>query len=417
MRLKGGADYPAAFANSSMGAKEFVVLMAALMATNALSIDIMLPVLPEIADALHISAENDRQWVITAYLLGFGGAQLFYGPLADRFGRKPVVIVALIIYVLCSVLAAFASSLHEMMFARFLQGVGAAGTRVLTITIVRDCYSGRKMARVMSLVFIVFLSAPVLAPSLGQAIAAFAPWPSIFGLLAVFGVVTALWVGRRMPETLHPEDRQALSFAGIHHGVRLVVSSRQALGYMFASLAMLSALFSFVTSAQQVFTVALHAQDLFVIIFAIAAGSMAVASLLNSRIVERLGMRRVSQTALLGFIGFAVIHGVVAVSGHDGVWTFAALQSGMMFCFGLVGANFNSLAMEPLGDAAGTGSSILGFVTTTGGALIGFAVGQQFDGTAIPLTLGFIASGVAALLIVLVTEMGRLFRAVDTGEA
>jgi DHA1 family bicyclomycin/chloramphenicol resistance-like MFS transporter len=388
---------------------EFVALMAALMAVNALSIDAMLPVLPQIGRTLGLATENEQQWVITAYLLGFGGAQLAYGPLADHFGRKPVLLAGLVVYAAFSVLAAFATSLGMMILTRALAGVGAAATRVLAITIIRDFYSGRTMARVMSLAFIVFLAAPIVAPSLGQAIAFVAPWQWIFAALAVFGIGSALWVWSRLPESLHPEDRRAITPDGVLEGFRLVLSSRIAIGYTLALTVMLGSLFGFINSVQQVFADAFEAPRLMPAIFALVAGWMAVASFLNSRIVERIGTRRVSHTALLGFIAIAAVHGVVALAGYEGVWTFAALQSAMMFCFGLVGANFNSIAMEPLGRLAGTASSVIGFVTTVGGALIGFYVGQHFDGTLIPLTAGFVACGLGGLAIVAVTERGRLF--------
>lgn len=397
-----------------MSFRQFVALMAALMAVNALSIDAMLPVLPQIGAGLGITSENERQWVVTAYLLGFGGAQLFYGPLADRFGRKPILLIGLGLYAVFTVVAAFSPSLDVMIIARALEGTGAAATRVLAITIIRDCYSGRRMARVMSLTFIVFLAAPVIAPSIGQAIALAAPWYWIFGALAVFGVVTAVWVTLRLPESLHPSDRRPVSLTSVGQALRLVFTSRFAVGYMLASTAMLGALFGFINSAQQIFAEALDAPQLFTTIFALAASCMALASFLNARIVEKIGMRRVSHAALLGFIACACGHGLMAVTGHETVWTFAALQAGLMFFFGLVGANFNSMAMEPLGTIAGTGSSVLGFFTTVGGALIGFYIGQQFDGTTIPLALGFTGCGLVALLVVLVTEKGRLFRPIHS---
>jgi DHA1 family bicyclomycin/chloramphenicol resistance-like MFS transporter len=393
-----------------IGFREFVALMAALMATNALSIDAMLPVLGEIGRALHLGSENDRQWVVTAYLLGFGGAQLIYGPLADRFGRKSVLLVGLVIYVVFSAASAFASNLWVMILVRFLQGCGAAGTRVLSITIIRDCYSGRYMARVMSLTFIVFLAAPILAPSIGQAIALVAPWQWIFIALALFGVVVSVWTAMRLKETLHPDDQIPISPQGIGSALETVITNRIALGYTLAMALMLGALFSFINSAQQVFAEALRAPDLFAITFALAAGGMAVASFVNSRIVEKIGTRRVSHFALLGFIAIAAIHGVVAWYGHENVWTFAALQAALMFCFGLIGPNFNAMAMEPLGHIAGTGSAVVGFTTTVGGAIIGFLVGQQFDGTLVPLTAGFLGCGLAALVLVYVTEQGHMFK-------
>lgn len=395
---------------TAMGFKEFVALMAALMAVNALSIDAMLPVLPQMGASLGIISENNQQWIVTSYLLGFGGAQLFYGPLADHFGRKPVLLTGLAIYVVFTVVAVFSVSLEGMIAARALEGAGAAATRVLAVTIIRDRYSGRVMARVMSLTFIVFLAAPVIAPSVGQAIVLIAPWQWIFGALAVFGTAVAAWAWLRLPESLHPEDRRAISPAGIAQAFRMVLSSRIAMGYMLGLTAMLGALFGFINSVQQVFADALAAPGLLTSVFALAAGCMALASYLNARIVERVGTRRVSHVALIGFIAIAGAHGLMALAGHETVWIFAVFQSAMMFCFGLVGANFNSIAMEPVGSIAGTASSVFGFVTTVGGALIGFYIGQQFSGTVIPLTLGFVCCGLAALCIVAITERGRLFR-------
>ena len=398
-----------------MGFKEFVALMAALMAVNALSIDMMLPVLPQIGDSLGIATPNEQQWVITAYLLGFGGAQLFYGPLADHFGRKPVLLSGLAIYAFFTIISAFAATLDVMIAARALQGMGAAATRVLAITIIRDLYSGRTMARVMSLTFIVFLAAPIVAPALGEAIALVAPWQWIFAALAIFGAVAAAWSWKRLPESIHPEDRRPMSPEGIRGAFRLVLSSRTAVGYMLALTAMIGALFGFINSVQQVFAVALDAPRLLTSVFALTAGWMGVASFVNSRIVERVGTRRVSHLALVGFIVIAVVHVVVVAAGHASVWAFAVLQSAVMFCFGMIGANFNSIAMEPLGRIAGTASSVLGFVTTVGGALVGFYIGQHFNGTLLPLTVGFAACGAAALTIVAIAERGQLFHPSGVG--
>ncbi|MBO1075896.1 multidrug effflux MFS transporter (plasmid) [Roseomonas marmotae] len=393
-----------------MGFKQFVAIIAAMMMTNALAIDSMLPALPEIGHALGVTSDNQRQWIITAYLLGFGAPQIIYGPLADRFGRKPVLLTGFVIYTLASILAMFSGSFATMLLARVLQGTGAAATRVLAVSIVRDCYSGRKMAQVMSLAFIVFLAVPVVAPSLGQLIVLVAPWPFIFLALAVFGGAVGIWITLRLPETLHPEDRMPIAAGRIMAAFRLALTNRQAVGYMLAMALMLGGLFGFINSAQQVFADTFRAPELFTTIFAAVAMAMAIASLLNARLVGRFGTRRISHTMLLGYIGFAVVHAAVALSGHESLLTFSLLQAGMMFCFGLTGPNFGSMAMEPLGHIAGTASSVQGFVTTVVGALIGFFVGQQFDGTTAPLMLGFAGCGIMALVLVLFAERGQLFR-------
>ncbi|HWT50996.1 MAG TPA: multidrug effflux MFS transporter [Caulobacter sp.] len=393
-----------------MGFGQFVALIAAMMATNALAIDSMLPALPHIGEALGVHDPNARQWVITSYLLGFGVAQLVYGSLADRYGRKPVLMAGLTLYTVFAALCAFSTSFETLLLARFLTGLGAASTRVLTISIVRDCYAGRQMARVMSLAFIVFLATPVIAPSLGQAIMLFASWRWIFGVLSIFGLAVMAWAAIKLPETQHVEDRIPISVKGVTSAFRIALTDRVAMGYTIASTLVVAGLFGFLNSAQQVFSQVLGAGDIFPLIFAGIAGSMAISSLLNSRIVEKLGMRKVSHWALIGFIAVAAAHAVVAVTGHETLVTFALMQAAMMFCFGLVMSNFGAIAMEPLGHVAGAAASIQGFITTVGGALAGFLIGQLFDGTTVPLTLGFTAFGVAGLITVLATEKGKLFR-------
>lgn len=402
------ADKPAL---KGPGFPEFVALIAMMMALNALAIDSMLPALPAIGEALGVVSENSRQWVITAYLLGFGVTQIIYGPLADRYGRKPVLMVGLGLYVVFSVLAAFSPSFELLIAARVGTGIGAAALRVLAVSIVRDRYAGRTMARVMSLSFLVFLGVPILAPALGQLILSVAPWPWVFGVLAVGGTAFATWAALRLPETLHPEDRMPIQVDRIVAAFRQALTNRQAIGYTLAMTAISGALFGFINSSQQIFFDVFHAPQLFTVVFGAVAGGIAVASLLNARLVERLGSRLISHTALLGFIAMSAIHAAVAISGHETIWTFAVLQALTMFCFGFIAGNFGAMAMEPMGHIAGTASSAQGFISTTFGASLGFLIGQQFNGSTAPLTVGFVGLGLTALVFVLVAERGRLFRA------
>ncbi|HEY0599985.1 multidrug effflux MFS transporter [Brevundimonas sp.] len=392
------------------GFPEFVALIAMMMALNALAIDAMLPALPAIGEALGVVADNSRQWVITAYLLGFGAAQIVYGPLADRYGRKPVLMAGLSLYVLFSALAAFAPSFELLIAARVGTGLGAAALRVLAVSIVRDRYSGRTMARVMSLSFLVFLGIPILAPTLGQLVLSVAPWPWIFGVLALAGGAFMLWAAIRLPETLHPEDRMPIRVGRIAAAFRQAVTNRQSIGYTLAMTAITGALFGFINSSQQIFFDVFEAPGLFTTVFALVAGGIAVASLLNARLVERLGSRLISHSALLGFTAMAAIHAAVTLAGLETIWTFAVLQGLTMFCFGLIAGNFGAMAMEPMGHIAGTASSAQGFISTTVGSLLGFLIGQQFNGSVAPMALGMTAMGLTALVFVLVAERGRLFR-------
>lgn len=396
------------------GFPEFVALIAMMMALNALAIDMMLPALPAIGEALSVASENSRQWVITAYLLGFGVAQLIYGPLADRYGRKPVLMVGLGLYVLFSVAAAFTTTFEALILARLGTGLGAAALRVLAVSIVRDRYSGRTMARVMSLSFLVFLGVPILAPTLGQLVLFVAPWRWIFGVLALAGSGFMVWALIRLPETLAPENRLPIRLGRIAEAFRAVLSDRLSVGYTLAMTAITGALFAFINSSQQIFFDVFQQPGLFTTVFGLMAAGIAVASLTNARLVERLGSRRLSHLALIGFITSAAVHAGLALSGNESLISFAVLQGLTMFCFGFIAGNFGALAMNNMGRIAGTASSVQGFVSTTFGSLTGFLIGQSFDGTAAPMTIGITTCGILALVAVMVAERGKLFSTIET---
>ena len=382
-----------------------------MMALNALAIDSMLPALPAIGADLGVANENSRQLVVTAYLLGFGAAQLIYCPVADRFGRKSVLLFGVGVYVMFSLLATLAPTFETLILARIGQGLGSACTRVLAVSIVRDRYEGRTMARVMSFSFLVFLGVPILAPSLGQLIMLVGPWRWIFAGLGLIGVALIVWASLRLPETLKPEDRLPIQVKRLTSAYKTALTDRTAMGYTLAMTAITGALFCFINSSQQIFADVFDAEAVFPAVFALIAGGIAVASLVNARLVVRLGSRKISHTALIGFTTVSAVHAAVALSGHETLITFAVLQTLTMFCFGLIAGNFGAMAMETMGHIAGTAASIQGFISTVFGSLLGFAVGQQFNGTTVPMSLGFTVFGLTALALVLFAERGRLFRA------
>ncbi|MEO1167092.1 MAG: multidrug effflux MFS transporter [Pseudomonadota bacterium] len=400
---------PAELARKAPGFREFVAMVATLMAMTALAIDAMLPALPAIGEALNVVEDNDRQLVIGALLLGFGLAQIVHGPLSDRFGRRPLLVGGLGLYALSSVVAAFAQSFELLLAARFAQGIAVAATRVLAISIVRDLYVGRKMAQVMSFAMMVFMAVPVLAPLFGEIILSVASWRWIFWMFAGIGIGVGLWIGWRLPETLQPEDRLPLTPRRVARGWKHTLTDRKSLGYMLASALLSGALFGFINSIQQVMYDTFDRPDMLVPAFALIAGAMSAASLLNSRIVLRLGTRLVSHSALLVFIGLAVASTVIAWSDSKSLWLFLILLSANMGAFGLCGANFSAMAMEEMGAIAGTASSVQGAVGVLFGAIIGGAIGQMYDGTTLPLSLGFLLCSLVALGCVFVTERGRLF--------
>jgi MFS transporter, DHA1 family, multidrug resistance protein len=379
--------------------REFVAMMAALMAANALAIDAMLPALPAIGEALGVLDDNRRQLVISAYLIGFGLAQLVYGPISDRLGRKTILVVSLGLYGLFALASGLATSFEALLAARAAQGAAAAGTRTLVVSIVRDRFSGSAMARVMSLVFIVFMIVPVLAPAFGQAVLAVAEWRAIFIGLGLYGLAVLAWAMLRLPETHPPERRRALAPRLIAEAALATLATRVSIGNTLALTLVMGGLFGFINSIQQIVFDTFGRGDLIALVFAAIAGPLALSSWANSRIVERLGARRIAIGAMAAFLFFSALHLAVAAGWGEGLLLFILLQALTMASFGLISANLGALAMEPLGHIAGTAASIQGVITTIGGALIGLAIGQAFDGTTLPFLAGLTACAALGLLI------------------
>ncbi len=387
---------------------EFVALMALMMALTALSIDIMLPALPEIGGALQFTEKNDQQLIITFYLFGFAAGQPFFGPLSDRFGRKPPLYAGLVIFAVASVMAAFAVNAETMFTARALQGFGAAAPRIIAIAIVRDRFAGRSMARVMSFVMMIFIIVPIIAPLIGQGVMQFAPWRWIFLALLLASIATLLWAWRRLPETHDEDKRLPLSPARLSNALGTILTTRQTVGYAVGFGFFYGVLMSYIASAEQIFVDVYELGAAFPLVFGAIASFMVLASLTNARLVESVGMRRVSHFALLSFLGFC---GIMALAGYPEqppLLLFCLFIVGVFFCFGLIGPNFNAMAMEKVGHIAGTASSFIGFYTTSAGAFFGYLVGQSFDGSVRPLAVGFTLLAIAALATVLIAERGRL---------
>ena len=396
-------------ADARPGFREFVVLIAGLMSLNALAIDAMVPALPAIGQALNVADENSRQLVVSLYVLGFGLTQIVYGPLSDRFGRKPVLIVSLVLYVGFALACWAAPSFTLLLAARMAQGGAAASTRVLVVSIVRDRFEGPQMARIMSLAFLVFLLIPMLAPVFGQLTLLVASWRAIFFGLALGGAIMLVWSLIRLPETLDPQYRRPLNPKTIWDGTWQTLSNRQSLGYTLAFTLMMASLMGYINSIQQIVFDVFRRPELIAATFAGVALPMAFTSWLNSRIVERIGTRRVAHAGLALFTASALVHLTVVLTTGEGLWLFIVMQGLTMACFGLASANFGALAMQPLGHVAGTASSVQGTIGTIGGALLGLLVGQSYNGTLVPMVGSFAAFGALGLLILLATERGRLF--------
>lgn len=396
-------------ARSSLSRPEFIALMAALMGLNALAIDILLPALPYMGEALNVPHENDRQLVISFYMLGFGLTQLIFGPLSDRFGRRAPLLIGLVVYLVAAFAAIFAPSFETLLALRLVQGMGAAGTRVITQSVVRDCYSGRAMAEIMSLVFMVFTIMPIIAPGIGQILLLTGPWWTIFLFMGGLAAIISLWALLRLPETLKPENRRPLTLSVIAQGFVIVATNRISICYALAGAFVFGAMFGFINTSQQIYVGIYGLGAWFPAAFAAVAVLMAFASYLNSRVVSQFGMRRISHAAVIAMTLMAMMLMLVAYLDLASFWVFLGTMGLMMFMFAWAAPNMNALSMEPLGKVAGTASAVFGFIQTVGGSLLGLVIGRMFDGTIIPLALGYAVMGVMAIVLILVAEKGKLF--------
>ncbi|WP_300974433.1 multidrug effflux MFS transporter [Sphingomonas sp. LHG3406-1] len=395
------------------GARETIALLAALMAMNAVAIDAMIPGLEEIATHFSVAEENRRQLVLVAYTFGFGFGQLLWGPLADRFGRKPTLAIGIGAYVLFASFCAFAPSFEALIAGRALQGAAAASSRVLVMAMVRDLFEGEAMARVMSLVAMVFMIVPVAAPSLGQLILAFGPWQAVFWLFALYGLVIGVWSMLRLPETLRPEHRRSLNPAELIEGARAVFSDPQSRGYTLAQTALFAGLIAYLASVQQIVFDVFQKPQLIGLAFAAVAAPMALASFMNSRLVGRYGLRRVGHLGVVAFATLALTHALIATFIGEDLIGFIALQALVLVSFSFCSSNLNTLAMEKMASVAGMASSLQGVISTILAAIGGFAIGQAFDGTQLPYVWGLSLSGGIALGLMLLTEPRRLFERLE----
>ena len=392
-----------------MGERELIAMMALLMALNAFGIDAMLPALDTVAADLG-AAGNDRQFVVGAYLLSAGIGTLVPGSFADRFGRRPVLFAALGAYIVFAIACALATSFDALVVLRAAQGFFAAGIIALPPAIIRDRVGGDKMARMMSLIFVIFLFVPAIAPSIGQGIVAlFGDWRFIFASMAVLGMVMGIWVYVRLPETLHEEDKQEIRPGPILRNMKSAVTLRDTIGYTLGSALVFGGLFGFINSSQQLIGEAFGAGDDFPMIFAFCAGCMAIASWTNSRVVERFGARRVSHAGLIGFIIVAALQLYFATQPDESLWTFVPLMAANMSLLGFIGANFGSIALQPFRHIAGAASSAQGFLRMTSGAALGSLIGFAYDGTARPLAAALLVTAVLSLIFVTYSERGTLF--------
>jgi len=370
---------------------EFIALAALLISLVALSIDSMLPALAVMGEELGAASENQAQLVVSALFLGLGIGQMIYGPLSDRFGRRPMIQIGLVLFGVGCLLSLMATSFSMMLAGRVLQGLGIAGPRIVTVAMVRDRYKGAAMAEIMSLIMTLFILVPAIAPMLGQGLLLISSWRLIFTVLLAAAVISFIWLTLRQPETLAPSNRRSLSPAMLATGVLEIARNRTSSGYILATGLIFGAFLGYLNSAAQIFQVQYGLGAWFPIFFGSIALAFGCASLLNARLVMRIGMRALTRRAILGVITTSLAFLLLAwmTAGHPPLPAFMLYLLIVFFCIGVLFGNLNALAMEPLGHIAGIAASVIGTVTTLLSLVLGALIGLAYDGTVLPLIAGF----------------------------
>lgn len=394
---------------ANMSRVEFIALVGVMFATIAFSIDAMLPALPEIGAELTPDAVNRAQLILTSFVLGMGLGTFFAGPLSDAFGRKPVILAGLIVYIGASVLAWAASTLELILAARVVMGIAAAAPRIVTVAIVRDLFVGREMARIMSIAMMVFVLFPAFAPAMGAGIIAFTGWRGIFAAFILFAVIVMVWMSARLPEPLPVAQRRPFRAPLLAAALaELVRNPTVRLSIMVQTLC-LGMLFTMLTMVQPVYDIIFDKSASFPIWFGGIALMSGTASLLNAAVVVRLGMRRLVTWALMAQL---VLSGLMlALTGIDLPLTaefalFVVWQTSLFFMAGITLGNLNAIAMEPMGHIAGMAASVMGAISTVGAAAIAAPIGLLFDGSLVPLAAGLFT--LSAMSVLLMLHMGRV---------
>jgi len=406
------SDYSTHPTSSRISMQEFTLLVALMMSIVAMSIDALLPALGFISSDIPLAHTNQAQYIISALFLGMALGQLICGPLSDATGRKKILYAGIVLFLCGSVICFFAQDINTLLIGRFIQGLGVAGPYVSAISIVRDKYSGNEMARIMSLVMMIFIMVPALAPSIGQAVLLVSSWRYIFVLYVVYALIIGVWIFLRLEETLPKEYRIPFSTRGFVDGFKEVISNYTTMCYTLCMGLFFGSFLGYLNSSQQIFQDLFQTGKLFTVYFGVLALVFGVASLVNSRFVQKWGMDYLCNHAVWGIILSSAVFLVVLIFIPANLWLFMIYASVLFFCFGLVFGNVNAMAMEPMGHVAGIASAIIGASSSIISMLIGTAIGQMYNGTLVPVTSGFLTMGIVALVILQLARNRKALEAV-----
>ena len=393
------SDYSTHAPQSRISTAEFSLLVALMMSVVAISIDALLPALDAIRADIILSHPNQAQLVVSALFFGMAIGQLICGPLSDATGRKKVLNGGIALFLVGTVLCYFSHDINTLLLGRFIQGLGVAGPYVSAISIVRDKYSGNEMARIMSLVMMIFVMVPAIAPSLGQAVLWVGTWRDIFLLYVFYALLIVLWIFWRLEETLPKAHRIPMSTKGFSEGFKEVISNVPTVCYMICMGLFFGSFVGYLNSSQQIFQSLFNTGELFTLYFGLLALVFGAASLVNSRLVQKWGMQKLSDAAVWGIIVSSALFLALHLVTDIPLWLFLVYAALLFFCFGLVFGNINALAMEPMGHVAGIAAAIIGSTSSIMSMCIGTVIGQMYNGTLIPVTAGFLIFSCISMVI------------------
>ncbi len=379
---------------------EFIALMASLMAMVALSIDAVLPALKQIGISVGYQKETDGQLLVTMIFLGLGIGQLLLGPLSDTYGRKKVIYLGLILFILSSFVCIFAKSLEIIVLGRILQGIALAAPRTISISMIRDSYDGDYMAKIMSFVTVIFIIVPTIAPAFGKLILDLYSWQAIFYSQLIFVSLIGIWFAIRQPETLNVKDRIPFNLSVLIKGAKETFSYKQTSICTAISALITGSFMVYLSGSQQVFHSQYGLIDEFPYIFASLALTVGFATFLSGQLVMKLGMKKLLRYALSFFALISTVYVVIFYDKPNPPMTILLLFFGaQFFCLGFIFGNLRALIMQPIGHIAGIGAAITGFIATLFSVPLGTFIGSFINTTALPMFIGFSCCGLLAVFL------------------
>jgi len=378
---------------------EFVALMASLMSVVSLSIDALLPALPDIEKSLSISNGSDTRLLVTMIFLGLGFGQLIFGSLSDSYGRKVMVCIGFIVFIIASIICVTTKHFEIMILGRVLQGIGLSSPRSLSLSMIRDSYSGNYMAKIISIVVMFFILIPIIAPSIGQLLLAFFSWHSIFYFNLIFAILVMLWFIIRQPETLVKHKRIKFSINLFTNGTKLFFKNKEAVAFTMVSGFITGSFMVYLSTSQQIFQEQYNLANMFPYIFASLAFSIGIATFINSKLVEAFGMLKISYIAVIAYAIISILYVVLFNSGNNpSIYVLIVFLALQFFSVGFLFGNLRALAMEPLGNIAGIGAAINGFISTVLAVPIANYIGGFVNTSVLPLFLGFSFFGILSVI-------------------